>query len=149
MLSVSTPPAQLKLRPSGRIAPRTVLRCVRCRYERDVLPFVGPFSEALAESLRQVTIEGTTHFDHGSGTGEVLRVLATPQVAARVVALEPNSAMISRFKELFAGLSSVSLFEGTLDGYLSTRPSARADEAFDLVTSQLVLPFVPDPFREL
>jgi Methyltransferase domain len=118
-------------------------------YERDVLPFIRPFSEALAESLRQVTLDGTAHFDHGTGTGEVLRVLATPQLAASVVALEPNGAMNSRFKELFSAHSSVSLFEGTLDGYLSTRLSTRTDEAFDLVTSQLVLPFVADPFREL
>ena len=114
-------------------------------YERDVLPFIRPFSVALLASLQNVPLEAVSHFDHGSGTGEVLRALDTPTMAARVVALEPNPTMSNRFTELYGSYNSVSLYIGTLENYLATDPALD----FDVVTSQLVLPFVPDPFREL
>ena len=92
---------------------------------------------------------GISHFDHGSGTGEVLRAIGSPDRAARVVALEPNTAMNERFNEVYGHFENVSLFEGTLDTYMDVYPAESGHEPFDLVTSQLVLPFVADPFREL
>ena len=124
----------------------------RTPYERDVLPFVRPFTNALVASLP--TGNGASparvgrHLDHGCGTGEVVSAVR----AHHSVALDPNAAMCLRARARFANESSVEVVEGTLDNYLNNYLSQHANqhvEPFDLITSQLVLSFVPEPFREL
>ena len=110
----------------------------RTPYERDVLPFIRPFTNALVASLPRRAVEN--HLDHGAGTGEVVSAVR----AKTAVAVDPNPGMCSRARNRFAEHGEVQVFEGTLDQYI-----AQWNEPFDLITSQLVLPFVPDPLQEL
>lgn len=107
-------------------------------YERDVLPFIRPFTDALVASLPDRPVP--RHLDHGAGTGEVVSAVR----ARTAVALDSNPGMCSRARTRFVEHRDVHVFEGTLDRYV-----AEPHDQFDLITSQLVLSFVPDPFREL
>ncbi len=112
-------------------------------YETDVLPFVRPFTDALVASVAVPAVHDL--LDHGSGTGEVVMQLRRAGLDASVVAVEPSGEMIRRLRENLHGVPRSEAFHGLLADYVQHSPERR----FDLVTSQLVLSFVPDPLREL
>jgi trans-aconitate methyltransferase len=117
-------------------------------YERDVLPFIRPFTDVL---VSQVPAQGIhRHLDHGAGTGEVILQLERTHTILETVSLDPSPVMVARLREIFghpitAPGRVVEVVHGTLASYLDNGPI----EPFDLITSQLVLPFVPDPGGEL
>lgn len=117
-------------------------------YERDVLPFIRPFSEVLISQVPSIRF--ARHLDHGAGTGEVILQLERTHMISETVALDPSPAMVARLNEIFGTTKQASdrvvhTFEGTLASYVQQE----GVEPFDLITTQLVLPFVPDPVREL
>lgn len=111
-------------------------------YERDVLPFVRPFTAALVESLPAGPFGSV--LDHGAGTGEALLAVVGAVAVAESVALDPNPAMCRRLRATLRDQRTV-VIETTLRDYLRRPP----DAAFDLIVSQLSLSFVPEPAAEL
>ncbi len=117
-------------------------------YEQDVLPFVRPFTDVLASQVPVGDLR--RHLDHGAGTGEVILQLERTHMISESVALDPSPVMVARLREIFGHPVTshsrvVDVVHGTLASYLDNGPI----EPFDLITSQLVLPFIPDPGGEL
>ncbi len=115
----------------------------RIPYERDVLPFMRPFTDRLVASLDLTTV--SCMLDHGAGTGEVVCQLREAGYRARVSALDPNDTMTARLRTNIGAYPGTTIFQGLLPDFIESHPSSR----FDLITSQIVLPFVDDPEREL
>ena len=112
-------------------------------YERDVLPFVRPFTDRLVATVDVATVDGL--LDHGAGTGEVVCRLRAAGYSGPVVGLDISPAMIDRLQANIGGRPDTTVFGGDLRSFVDAMPDAR----FGLITSQLVLPFVKDPGREL
>ncbi len=137
-------PGQGSVRSVGSQAVQ-ILPGAATAYERDVLPFVRPFTSALIASLPQGPIP--TLLDHGAGTGEVAWTIDEQRQVGEMVLLDPSPSMASRLREVFGGRTGTMIVESTLGEWLAAcgdRPPV-----FDLITSQLVLPFVPDKLRDL
>ena len=115
----------------------------RIPYERDVLPFMRPFTDRLVASIDLTTV--SSMLDHGAGTGEVVCQLREADYRGRVSAFDPNDAMASRLRTNIGAYPDTTIFQGLLSDFIQSHPSWR----FDLITSQIVLPFVDDPEREL
>lgn len=114
----------------------------RTPYERNVLPFVHPFTDGLVASVD--VGDACPVLDHGSGTGEVLRGLRVAGFRGRATALEPDAGMVDRLRVNQRG-EDATVFHGHLTEFVAANPDAR----FGLITSQLVLSFVDDPGAEL
>lgn len=111
-------------------------------YERDVLPFVRPFTEALVRSVDVNHIDGL--LDHGSGTGEVVLRLREAGFRGSVDAFDPNETMVARLRSNIGESPNCRILQSNLESFIATDPGRR----YGLITSQLVMPFVPDPARE-
>ena len=112
-------------------------------YERDVLPFVRPFTDALVASVDTDSIDGL--LDHGAGTGAVALALRNAGYGGAVAALDPNPTMADRLRVNIGGDPATTVFEGRLAEFIAAYPAER----FGLITTQLVLPFVDDPRGEV
>ena len=112
-------------------------------YERDVLPFVRPFTDALVASVDMDSIDGL--LDHGAGTGAVALALRNAGYGGAVVALDPSPTMADRLRVNIGGDPATTVFEGRLAEFIAAYPAER----FGLITTQLVLPFVDDPRGEV
>ena len=115
----------------------------RIPYERDVLPFMRPFTDRLVASIDLSTV--SCMLDHGAGTGEVVCQLRDAGYRGRVSAFDPNDSMASRLWTNIGAYPGTTVYQGHLSDFIEAHPSQR----FDLITSQIVLPFVDDPGREL
>ena len=116
----------------------------RTPYERDVLPFVRPFTAALVGSLDGGAGQPrrfTRMLDHGSGTGEVILAMGGRLDGTAIVALDPNPHMATRLRDRFSAHPRVTVC-------VSTLAAMALPGQFDLITSQLAMPFVPDPAKE-
>jgi ubiquinone/menaquinone biosynthesis C-methylase UbiE len=110
------------------------------RYDRLVLPFVHPYTEALLRAVR--VLPGATILDHGAGTGEVTLAVHRRWPEARVVALDPSGPMLERLRARVGEAPWLTIYQGQLQPGTELGP-------FDLCLSQLALMFVPDPATEL
>jgi trans-aconitate methyltransferase len=121
---------------------------VATAYERDVLPFVRPFTAALTASLPPGPLGML--LDHGAGTGEVAWAVEAQRPTGEMVLLDPSPTMAARLREVFRGRPRTTVVESSLSSWLgSLAELGEPLPVADLITSQLVLPFVPDKLLEL
>jgi trans-aconitate methyltransferase len=104
--------------------------------------FMGRFSEPLARQLVDLIgpTPGDRALDVGCGPGTLTAVLADRLGANRVAAVDPSPTFVPAVRDL---LPAVDVREGTAE----ERPFGDAE--FDVVTAQLVVPFMADPVRGL
>jgi SAM-dependent methyltransferase len=108
-------------------------------YERHIAPFARPFAESTVRWAATATPLANVILDHGAGSGLVTRLLLRGQPALRVVALDPNASLLSALMDEHRCQCVV----GTAGDLAPDGPS------FDLVVSNLVLPFCPDAAGDL
>lgn len=108
-------------------------------YQRRVAPFAQPFAAAAAANARGLDLSSV--IDHGAGTGLVTRLVQAQHPLTHVYALDPNA-------QLLCGLSHnprTTPLVGTALDLDRLTPGLLVD----LVISNLVLMFCPDPVVDL
>ncbi|MGZ8803733.1 MAG: class I SAM-dependent methyltransferase [Microbacterium sp.] len=100
--------------------------------------FMGRFSRPLATSFADWigTTPGQRALDVGCGPGALTAVLADRLGAASVVGVDPSEPFVAAIRERLPGVTVV-------QGSAEQLPFS--DDAFDLVTAQLVVHFMRDP----
>lgn len=106
-------------------------------YERHIAPFARPFAES---TVRHASLRpGASVLDHGAGTGLVSSLMLRRQPNLRVVVLDPNA-------DLLSALTTESRCRPVVG---TAADLCHNDGPFDLVVSNLVLPFCPDAGADL
>ena len=111
----------------------------RQSYERHIVPFARPFAESTVRHALRSDASPTLVLDHGAGTGLVTSLLLRHRPNSCVVALDPNADLLSALTDEQRCTRSV----GTARDLSDDGP------LFDLVVSNLVIPFCSDASGDL
>ncbi len=110
-------------------------------YERHIVPFARPFAQSTVrlalESLAGAERDPVV-LDHGAGTGLVSNLVLDACPSAWIVALDPNAELLDVLRP-----------RAHCECLVGTAADLAAGERFDLVVSNLVLPFCPDAAGDL
>lgn len=111
-------------------------------YLRHIAPFTRPFGKAAVAALIDAAPLPLRHvLDHGSGTGQVARLLHDCVPAATIRCLDPNADLLSA-----APCRPLDDWSVTQVG---TAADLSPDDQFDGIVSNLVLPFTGDAVDDL
>jgi hypothetical protein len=112
-------------------------------YDRDVAPFAFPFAEAAVDALVDLLPSVTTGtiLDHGSGTGQVARLIHAAAPLLQVHCLDPSEAFLS------AAPTTPNEPWATIQQ--GTATDLGAGIRFSGAISNLVLPFTHDTIADL
>ncbi len=111
-------------------------------YDRYVVPFTVPYTEALMPALGGAHLRRV--LDHGAGTGTLTRRILSTFPGAYVTALDPSQTMLSRLRGQIAERD-----RGRVDIRTGTAADLVTTDGFDAVVSQLAFMFVADPETDL
>jgi SAM-dependent methyltransferase len=113
-------------------------------YDRDVAPFALPFAEAAVDTLLDL-LQGTsptgTVLDHGSGTGQVARLIHAEAPSLHVHCLDPNESLLSAAPH--------APHEPWATVQVGTANDLASSPMFCGAISNLVLPFTTDTIGDL
>ena len=110
-------------------------------YEHRIVPFARPFAQSTVRlALKSVAGVGRdlVVLDHGAGTGLVSGLLLDARPSAWIVALDPNAELLNVLRP-----------RERCECVVGTATDLAPDERFDLVVSNLVLPFCSDAAGDL
>ena len=111
----------------------------RRSYERHIAPFARPFAESTVRHGLGAHTSPMVTLDHGAGTGLVTSLLLRRVPNSQVVALDPSADLLSALAN-----------ERRCQQIVGTAAELRVGgPRFDLVTSNLVLPFCADAAGDL
>lgn len=110
-------------------------------YEHRIVPFARPFAQSTVRlALKAVAGVGRDPvvLDHGAGTGLVSNLLLDARPSASIVALDPNAELLNVLRP-----------RERCECIVGTAADLAPGERFDLVVSNLVLPFCSDAAGDL